>query len=206
MFSGIIKGVGEIASYDHEKFRLAVRCPLFNSGIALGASIAVDGVCLTACDLDHTTPDVVAFDLGEETRKLTLLAKKTTHDLVNIEFSLRMGDSLDGHMVQGHVDGLAQVLSKVEHGGNLIIRFSQPKDLAQFLVHKGSVAINGVSLTINDIDDDSFSVCLVPFTIDNTSFKNIAVGDLVHIETDVVGRYLYRFAHMPNPKSKDIHS
>ncbi len=173
MFSGIVKGVGEVASYDSENFRLAIRCPLFADGVQAGASIAVDGVCLTACSIDAATPDLLGFDLGAETRKVTLLASKKPHDLVNIEFSLRMGDSLDGHMVQGHVDGIARVLKKSLVTTNMVLRFSLPTMLAPFLVQKGSIAVNGVSLTINEIDEHSFSVCLVPYTVAITNFKSI---------------------------------
>lgn len=194
MFSGIIKGVGHIVVYDDVSHRLWIRCPLFSERIERGASIAVDGVCLTVCDRKSDDANVFGFDLGEETRKLTLLATKAQNSLVNIEFSLRLGDPIDGHIVQGHVDGVATLVEKSEISGNLLLRFALTPTLGRFIVHKGGIALNGVSLTVNDVDHQQFSVCLVPYTVDNTNFASIAIGDQVHVETDIYGRYAHKFA------------
>lgn len=193
MFTGIIKSVGEVAANNGSQ--LAIRCPLFLEKPPLGASIAIDGVCLTVSQYGEQA-DTVGFELGEETRQVTLLATTPVHRAVNVEFALRLGDAVDGHMVQGHVDGLARLLSKNIVGKNYLLEFSLPQGVGHLLVKKGSIAINGVSLTINNVDDNSFFVCLVPFTIDNTSFKAINEGDLVHVETDIIGRYVYNFAQM----------
>lgn len=185
--------MGEVIAYDDAKFVLAIRCPLF-SECPMGASIAIDGVCLTVSHLDNQRINVVGFDLGEETRNITLLANKKPFDLVNVEFSLRMGESVDGHMVQGHVEGIARLISQDTVNAGQILQFSLPTPLQPFVIPKGSIAINGVSLTVNMVEPSSFFVCLVPFTVRNTSFSHIMLGDLVHIETDIVGRYLYNFA------------
>lgn len=198
MFSGIIKSIGQVRSYDEANHRLTICCPLFTKRGEIGASIAIDGVCLTVCHRDAADNNAIGFDLGTETRAVTTLARKLPGDIVNIEFSLCLGDAMDGHMVQGHVDGLGTLVATMSVSANLILQFKTPRNLLPYMVKKGSIAVNGVSLTINNIDNDTFSVCLAPFTIENTSFKNLEIGASVHIETDIVGRYLYQFATSPN--------
>lgn len=195
MFSGIIKAVGEVKTYDESSHILRVASPMFTDEPSMGASVAIDGVCLT---VSHAYPSAqgfdLGFDLGSETRRLTLLAKKKPHDLVNIEHALKLGDPIDGHMVQGHVEAIAKIISIEPAANGLLISISLPEPLRPFIVAKGSIAINGVSLTINHVDKDYFSLCLVPYTVDNTSFRAVRPGCMVHIETDIVGRYIYNFA------------
>lgn len=194
MFTGIIKGIGKVQTYDQDSLVLCIVCPLFKERRpSLGDSIAIDGVCLTVSYLSDAAPEVIGFDLGHETRELTLLARLKPETLVNVEFALAMGDPLDGHMVQGHVDGISELLAIVETKNGCTMRFRCKPSLLPLIVPKGSVAINGVSLTVNDVKDDWFSVCLIPHTVEHTSFKKSTIGDLMHVETDVIGRYLYHF-------------
>lgn len=193
MFTGIIKTLGSVKGYDETSHVLSISCPLFSKRPALGASIAIDGVCLTVKHFFEEDEETVGFDLGEETRAITLLAKKPHASVVNVEFALCVGDPLDGHMVQGHVDGTARIIEINAEENNLVMRFSVAESLSRLIVTKGSIAVNGVSLTVNEVSDEWFSVCLIPHTIQHTGFKNSSVGDLVHIETDIIGRYFQKF-------------
>jgi len=194
MFTGIIKAIGEVVGNDTDAFVLDIACPLFETNrVQLGASVAINGVCLTVRHFYQSRPMVIGFDLGSETRKLSLLTRLFVGSAVNVEFGLAFGEALDGHMVQGHVDGIAQIadIAPVENG--LLFKFTCATALMRLIVPKGSIAINGVSLTINEIGQDEFSVCLVPHTLDHTNFRTCFKGDLVHVETDIIGRYLYHF-------------
>lgn len=197
MFSGIIVGLGTVVDYHKTTRRLDLRCELFHKRPPqLGASIAVDGVCLTVV---ASLEDRVSFELGEETRALTLLGYLKAGDQVNLEFSLRVGDEISGHFVQGHVDGLLSLCERSTINDNLILTFQFPPNLRPLLVKKGSVCINGVSLTINDIEDTTFSVCLLPYTTALTNLAFLELGDRAHIEVDILGRYVANF--MPSKGS-----
>lgn len=189
MFTGIIKNLGKVVDYDQTTYRLSIACENLDE-CRLGSSLAIDGVCLTLTSLSS---GIMTFDLGPETRELTLLSKLRPHDIVNIEKALSLGDSLDGHMVLGHVDGLAHISSIKTITNGWDINFLCDKKLSNFIVQKGSIAINGVSLTINEVSGQEFAVGLVPYTLEHTSFKNSQVHDAVHIEVDIIGRYLHHF-------------
>lgn len=189
-------------SYDEASHQLTIASPFFQERKPeKGASIAIDGICLTACHFFPQDPERIGFDLGIETRNVSLLTKKQAGDMVNIEFSLRAGDPIDGHMVQGHVDGIAEILSITEKESGFIFNLSLPSSLAHLVAMKGSIAINGISLTVNEVTSNSFSVCIVPYTMDNTSLANNKVGDRVHIETDLIGRHLARlYTNIDHPR------
>lgn len=192
MFTGIIEAIGEVKSYDPSCSKLIIKSSLFKrKKVVLGASIAIDGVCLTASHF-FDDEELIGFDLGQETKKLTLLGQKKPGDKTNIELSLRFGDPVDGHLVQGHVDAICELLSIDETEDGMILCFSLPKELKSLIAHKGAIAINGVSLTINHIAQEHFFICLVPHTIKNTTFNQSYARQLVHIETDIIGRYLAR--------------
>ncbi len=188
MFSGIIVGLGHVSNLDQSTRRLSIRSDIFRErSPSLGASIAVDGVCLTVIAYKE---DTVVFELGEETCALTSLGKLKPEQKVNLEFSLRVGDEISGHFVQGHVDALIELSERRESNNNLILSFRFPPRLRPLLVKKGSLSINGVSLTINEINEDSFSVCLLPYTIALTNLGFLSIGDKAHIEVDILGRYV----------------
>lgn len=155
------------------------------SELPLGASVAISGVCLTVC---HTTSNSADFDVIKETLSHTTLGAKRVGDKVNLERSLRVGDRLDGHFVQGHVDGLAEVTSIVSSKQEWVAWLRPEKSLTPFIIPKGSVTIDGVSLTIAAVDQDTFSVALIPTTLTLTTLGELKAGDKVNIESDIVAR------------------
>ncbi len=195
MFTGIIKALGSIKGFDQDSRVLTIRSPLFSSRTFLvGQSIAVDGVCLTVSHFTDSHPDEIGFDIGLETKNVSLLTKKSPGDMVNIEPALVLGDALDGHMVQGHVDGIAQLSEVHQDLEWSVFTFSYPQTLAPYIVKKGSITVDGISLTVNQLDETVFSVCLVPHTLANTTLGTKLPGAFVHIETDIIGRYVERIS------------
>lgn len=196
MFTGIITALGTVraimplgAGVD---MRLVIAAPWPDvSAVALGASIACSGCCLTAVEL-HT--DSFAVDASAETLSKTTLGTWTVGTRVNLERSLKMGDELGGHLVSGHVDGLGEAISATPENGSTRWRFRVPRDLARFIATKGSVAVDGVSLTVNDVTDDSFGVNVIPHTASVTGFGTLQPGDRVNIEIDMLARYVARLA------------
>lgn len=172
--------------------RLVIAAPWQDTGsIAVGASIACSGCCLTAIELK---PDSFAVEVSAETLANTTLGRWRPGARVNLERSLRMGDELGGHIVSGHVDGLAEVISQIAENGSIRWRFRVPPELARFIARKGSIAIDGVSLTVNDADQDSFGVNIIPHTAEVTGFSMLKPGDFVNIEIDMLARYVARLA------------
>jgi riboflavin synthase len=161
------------------------------ASIALGASIACSGCCLTAVEL-HA--DRFAVDASAETLACTTLGTWKVGTRVNLERSLKVGDELGGHIVSGHVDGVGKALSKTPENGSIRWRFQVPAELARFIAAKGSVAIDGTSLTVNDVQGDTFGVNIIPHTASVTRFGTLAPGDAVNIEIDMLARYVARLA------------
>ena len=191
MFTGIIQDVGRIASIRREQAQahFSIATSLDTSNWHPGDSIAVDGCCLTATDLRAGAFDVT---LSLETLGLTIFADAVEGGRVNLEPALRMGDALGGHMVSGHVDGVGRLGTLDPVGEHRQMQFLLPSDLLRYVVHKGSVAVNGVSLTVNEADDRGFTVNLIPHTLAHTNLGALSVGDAVNIETDLLGRYVER--------------
>jgi riboflavin synthase len=203
MFSGIIKSVGIITSFDHGSLTLWVCCPLFTKH-DLGDSIAIDGVCLTVALINNNNKEILGFNLGKETINTTLLAQKHQGDLVNIEPALSLHDSVDGHLVQGHVDGIGSLIAKDISDEGQSLSIAIPKHLHCYVIHKGSIAIDGVSLTINEVFTDKIKVFLVPFTIKHTTLAKKHIPSLMHLESDIIGRYLYHFHYQRYEHQKEI--
>ena len=194
MFTGIIQDVGRIASLERRggdvRLRVEVdRMPL--AGVRDGDSIAVSGVCLTVLDIDERS---FAADVSLETLSVTTLGAAVTGSRVNLEPALRAGDPLGGHLVSGHVDGLAQVASIASDARSVRMVFTCPHALARYVARKGSVAIDGVSLTVNEVDGDAFGVNLIPHTQQVTTLGEFVVGRRVNFEVDQVARYVERLA------------
>ncbi|MBB5873161.1 riboflavin synthase [Allocatelliglobosispora scoriae] len=191
MFTGIIEELGEITelSWKGEGAVLAVRGPIVASDARHGDSIAVNGVCLTVVTTDGESFTV---DVMKESFDRSSLAQLTPGSRVNLERAAKVGDRLGGHIVQGHVDGVATITAR--EPGDLweIVRFTLPPDLARYAVEKGSITVDGISLTITEISADHFSVSLIPTTLEVTTLGRKAVGDLVNIEVDVVAKYVER--------------
>ena len=192
MFTGIIRGVGRIA--EQETRDGDVRLHLDTQGvdlgtIGLGDSIAVDGVCLTATSFSAGR---FAADVSRETLALTTLGDRAVGSRVNLEPALRAGDPLGGHLVSGHVDGMGALLDRQADARSWRVWYRAPADLTRYLARKGSITVDGVSLTVNGIDGDVFDVNLVPHTVDCTNLGDRTPGDRVNLEIDQVARYLER--------------
>lgn len=192
MFSGIVQSVGKIAAMEPRggDVRLVVDAGgLGVDGIALGDSIAVAGVCLTVVAIEATR---LAFDVSNETLSRTNLGALGLGSGVNLEKALRLADRLDGHLVSGHVDGVGRVLSIEPDARSQRWTFEVPTELVKYIAGKGSVCIDGTSLTVNEADNARFGVNLIPHTIAVTTFKDRRVGDAVNIEVDLIARYVER--------------
>ncbi len=192
MFTGIVQDVGrvlQIAPRDGD-LRLIIGVERLSlAGAHSGDSICVSGVCLTAVDL---TRDSFAADVSRETLAVTTLGALVEGSRVNLEPALRAGDPLGGHLVSGHVDGIAEVVSVTDDARSVRIAFRCPPSLARYVARKGSVAIDGVSLTVNDVDGEQFGVNLIPHTQAVTTLGELAVGDRANLEVDQVARYVER--------------
>ncbi|HYA72196.1 MAG TPA: riboflavin synthase [Roseiarcus sp.] len=195
MFTGLITDVGEVLEIEDagELRRFGVACHYEAASIPIGASIAHAGVCLTVVGVarngDRTK---ISVDVGAETLAITTLAAWRAGDKVNLERSLRVGDELGGHMVSGHVDGVAEILARRDFDGMAHFTFRAPAALAKFIAVKGSVALDGTSLTVNAVAGDTFEVLLIPHTLAVTTWGARKAGDRVNIEVDQMARYAAR--------------
>ena len=196
MFTGIVTDVGEVLSVEERAEglrRLTIACAYDHASIAIGASIACSGVCMTAVETGMGgNRDTFSVDAAAETLRLTTVGRWRTGTRVNLERSLKMGDELGGHLVSGHVDGLAVVAAREDLTEMARLTLKVPKPLARFIAQKGSIALDGVSLTVNDVTDDTFSVLIIPHTLGVTTFGALKAGDALNIEVDVMARYAAR--------------
>jgi riboflavin synthase len=193
MFTGIIEGTGTVAALaaaaDGSGARLAVDAPWLAGRLELGESVAVNGCCVTVAE---TTAGGFAADLVAETLRRTALGGLAAGAEVNLERPMALGGRLGGHLVQGHVDGVAKVLDRVPVGDGEEVRVELPADLERYVVEKGSVAVDGVSLTVAGVGPGWFAVALVPHTLEVTTLGRRRPGDLVQLEVDVVAKYVER--------------
>ncbi|MEW9548679.1 riboflavin synthase [Nonomuraea sp. NPDC050783] len=191
MFTGIIEEKGEVVAVEQDGggARLSVRGPLVTSDARHGDSIAVNGVCLTVVE---TADDVFGVDVMRETLERSSLGALTPGAAVNLERAVRADQRLGGHIVQGHVDGTAVLLSRAPGDNWDDLRFSLPGTLSRYVAEKGSIAIDGISLTVTTVDDDGFGVSLIPTTLRLTTLGERRVGDLVNLEVDVIAKYVER--------------
>jgi riboflavin synthase len=189
VFAGIIERVCKVASVRpaREAVRLEVELSDLLDGLELGASVAINGVCLT---LAERRGSVGGFDAVPETWRLTSLSALKPGDAVNVERSLRVGDRLDGHFVQGHVDGVGRVERIDKDGGEHKLWISVDAELMRYIVRKGSIALDGTSLTVVDVAENRFSVALIPTTLERTVLGRRRVGDAINIETDILARLI----------------
>jgi riboflavin synthase len=189
MFTGIIEELGTVESLTPgaDPARLVIRSPRVLEGISLGDSIAVSGCCLTVTSHDGQTwsADVIATTLAA-----TALGDLRPGDVVNLERCVRADSRLDGHIVQGHVDGTGEILSRKEQAGTTLLRLRLPEGLARYVVAKGSLAVDGVSLTVAEIDGDEVTIGLIPETLERTTLGRREVGQSVNLEVDVLAKYV----------------
>ena len=194
MFTGIVTDVGTISELEQQgDLRARIETGYDTAGIDIGASIASDGVCLTVIALGDDWYDV---QISAETVSKTNLDTWTVGKRVNLERALKVGDELGGHIVSGHVDGVAEVVAMLDEGDSTRVTLRAPRDLARFVAPKGSVALNGTSLTVNDVDGCDFGINFIPHTKEVTTWGDVAVGDRVNLEIDTLARYVARLAEM----------
>ena len=194
MFTGIITDVGRVSAIDRKgDMHARIETGYDTAGIDLGASIASDGVCLTVVDLG---PDWYEVDISAETLSKTNLGSWTPGKRVNLERPLKVGDELGGHIVSGHVDGVAEVLSVADEGDSTRVQLRAPEALARFIAPKGSVALNGTSLTVNEVQGAVFGINLIAHTKEATTWGAVAVGDKVNLEIDTLARYVARLGEI----------
>lgn len=207
MFTGIIEGLGTVTGTRPagEAKTIAVTADFDLGGTRIGDSIAVNGACLTVTSLDGRR---FTADVSPETLSKTTFTAVRVGERVNLERALRLSDRLDGHLVSGHVDGLAQLKSRETVANALILRFNAPQTLTRYMINKGSVAVDGVSLTINQCDDEGFSVSIIPHTAKMTAIGFKGIEAFFNIETDLIGKYVERFLSRDQqsapPKAKGI--
>ena len=198
MFTGIITDVGEIAKIEKIKdTRAKILCTYNLSEVELGASICCDGVCLTVTDYGITEDkNWFSVDISSETISKTIIGDKDfgwkAGRKVNLERSLKLGDELGGHIVTGHIDGTGSIEKIIEIEGSTKVTFQTNKSLAKFIAEKGSVTLNGTSLTVNHVEATSFDINFIPHTKDNTTWKKMRIGEKVNIEIDILARYVDR--------------
>lgn len=199
MFTGIVAATGELksrVSYDGDlRIRFDVP-PVMMEGCKMGDSISVSGVCLTMLDPDETG---FSADVSVETLDKTSLGKRRQGDSVNLELAMRVSDRLGGHMVSGHVDGLAKLLSRTGDARSERFVFETDRGLARYIAPKGSACLDGVSLTVNEVEDNQFSICIIPHTLEVTTLGVLAVGEEVNLEVDLIARYLDRLNQYGHP-------
>lgn len=192
MFTGIITATGEVAAIEKSgDWRFRIAAPWDCAAIDLGASIACSGVCLTVIARDSTSFDVEA---SAETLGLTTLGSWQTGSHVNLERALKMGDELGGHIVSGHVDGLAELVEMRKEGASHRLVLACPDGMKAYVARKGSVALDGISLTVNEVDDNHFGVNIIAHTWQETTLSERRIGDKLNFEADMLARYVARLA------------
>jgi len=194
MFTGIVEGIGKVkkiskTTKNRSAIQMIVDLGKHGKGLKIGQSVALNGVCLTVTKLSKSG---CTFEMIEETTKKTDLGNLKPGGIVNIERSLKVGDRLEGHFVLGHVDGVGIIKKIQKKPKEIQIWFEVPKNLSKYVVKKGSIAMDGISLTVVDTKNNLASVCLIPHTLEVTNFKTKNIGDKVNIETDILGKYILK--------------
>ncbi|WP_139492333.1 riboflavin synthase [Brevibacillus dissolubilis] len=191
MFTGIIEEVGTIAGVEggSQASKVLIQAKTVLGGVQLGDSISVNGVCLTVTSFtaSHFTADVMP-----ETLKKTNLGKLKRGEPVNLERAMAMGDRFGGHIVSGHVDGVGQIISRENYANAVLFRITAPKSLQKYMIPRGSVTVDGISLTLVDVENDGFSISIIPHTLAHTCLRDKHAGDMVNLECDVIGKYVER--------------
>jgi len=196
MFTGIIEDLGTIEKLENDGGNLHITVKTsITKELKIDQSVAHNGVCLTVVNIDDHSYVVTAI---QETLNKTNLSTLTENSLVNIERAMKLGDRLDGHIVQGHVDQTAKCINIIEENGSWVFTFEYDKKLNNITIEKGSVTVNGVSLTVVNSNINSFSVAIIPYTYEHTTFKTLKIGTIVNLEFDVIGKYVKRLNDLRN--------
>lgn len=199
MFTGIVEGQGALKSLDPDRggVRIGIDLGELAEGVQIGDSIALDGCCLTVVRLQDT---VSTFEAVPETLRRTTLGDRRPGARINLERSMRLGDRLGGHLVTGHVDGVGELLAREAQGNEVDLHVAVPEDLRKLLIHKGSVALDGISLTIAALTDQGFRVAVIPHTLEVTTLGARVPGDRLNLETDVLGKWVARLLGKGRPE------
>jgi riboflavin synthase len=198
MFTGIIEELGRVRSVESqgENARIVIEARTVTEGTNHGDSIAVNGVCLTALDI---TPDSFAADVSKETLQRSTLGRLKPESPVNLERAVTPATRLGGHIVQGHVDATGKFLEAIDHRGSWTVRIAYPREIAPYLVFKGSITVEGISLTVAALADDHFDIAVIPKTWEMTNFSQLRPGDEVNLEADVIAKYVERILKHTGP-------
>ena len=199
MFTGIIKELGHLV--ERSEGRLVIKAPRAADSVHLGDSLAINGVCLTASAID---PPLISMDLLEETLRRTNLGATKPDGRLNIEPSLEIGEQLGGHFVTGHIDGTGRLAGIGREGRDWVFQVELPDGCRLAVVEKGSIALDGISLTVADLDENIITVHVIPHTYSNTNLQWRKEGDLINIETDLLGKYVLRYLELKNEKKSKI--
>jgi len=187
MFTGIIEKIGVVESIKVNNNSFVLEIKINNTNYALGDSVCINGVCLT---VDKVTSEAYSFSVSPETNNITNLKYLKKGSYVNIEASLTINKLISGHIVQGHIDTTSKVVEIEQKDDSWFIKFSIDLKYSKYLIKKGSISVDGVSLTVNDVSKDEFNVMIIPHTYQNTIFKNYKVGTIVNIEIDILAKYI----------------
>lgn len=202
MFTGLVADVGKLSSLRRsgENWTVTITTSFDTATIELGESIAVDGACLTVTKISAASFDI---DASPETLRKTTLGDRKTGDAVHLERALRMGDRLGGHLVLGHVDGVGTVRARAQEKNSILLEIEAPDQVAPYLIDKGSITVDGVSLTVNWVKDHRFGLAIIPFTAQKTKLEGYQPGQRVNLEADVLGKYVHKFVapHLPDQSS-----
>ena len=203
MFTGIIEDIGKVlkVEYRGQEKRLIIELPLHLTTVQPGDSININGVCLTVVQNKRKT---VELDLSQETLQKTGLGGVKEGDQVNLERALRLTDRLGGHIVTGHIDGIGVIVEKKRERDFLQLRIRIPESVSRYVVRKGSIAIDGISLTVNEYQEGEIQMTLIPYTIEKTTLMDKKVGDRVNIEADILGKYVEKLLDRGNRKSGEV--
>jgi len=203
LFTGIIEGKGKILTGEHrgQGKRLTIQLSINLTEVQLGDSININGVCLTVTE---KRGQAIGVDLSPETLQKTTLGELREGDQVNLERALRLSDRLGGHIVTGHTDGIGVIIGRREEGNFLHVRIQIPKFAAQYVVQKGSIAIDGISLTVNESKGEEIDITLIPYTLEKTTLIHKKIGDRVNVEADILGKYVEKMLKQEDDKLKGV--
>ena len=199
MFTGIVEEIGKIASINvGVVYDLIIKCPITAPKCSIGDSVAVNGICLTVTKIKG---DLLSFNAVRETISRTSLKELKVGSEINLETALTLSKPIGGHLVSGHIDGVGLISNILNVGDSKEITFSAGKDILKYIIEKGSVCIDGISLTVASVSSDSFKVAFIPHTLENTSLKSKGIGSNVNIECDIIGKYVEKLLNKSSEKS-----
>lgn len=208
MFTGIIEEIGIIKEKSSNKGTMIIQAKKVLEGLKIGDSVSVNGVCLTVAEIKTgtSTSESGSFkvDVMPETLKLSNLGQLQTGMQINLERAMQFGDRIGGHLISGHIDGTGKIVERIKKSNSLILDISTCPEIIRYIIKKGSIAIDGMSLTVADVFKNSFRVCLIPHTLEITTIGQKEINSLVNLEIDMIGKYVERFVSKTTPLTVDL--